>query len=61
LEEDTVGVFNGVGFGVLEIGVRVDAEEIADLDDVGVGSIHPRRPGIDMADRDTAGSGTGNS
>lgn len=61
MEEDTVAVFDRVGFRVLEIGIRVDTEEIAGVDDVDIGSIHPRRPGIDMADRDTTGSSTGNS
>jgi len=48
---------DGVGFRVLEIGVLVEAEEINGVRDGEIGAIHPRCPGIYVANRDIGKGG----
>lgn len=45
-----LGVADRVGHGALEVGVGVEADEVARIDDGLVGAVHPCGPGINVAD-----------
>src|SRR5579862_5151198 len=60
LEKDVVAGVNRVGFSVLEIGICIDAKEVAGFDYIGIGPVDPCCPGINVTDGSAAGTGTGN-
>lgn len=58
--EQTVGVVDGVGLGVLEVGVGVNTNPVGSLRDSDVGGVGPGGPGVDVADLSAAQSSASN-
>lgn len=52
--EETLTLADGVGLGVLKVGVGVHADPVASLNERVVGAVDIRGPGVDMADRSGA-------
>lgn len=50
--EEAVAVRDVVGHGILEVWIRVDAEEVASRDDRVVGAVDPSSPRVDVANGD---------
>lgn len=57
--EETLGIVDGVGLGVLEVRVSVETEPVDSLDGGSVGAVGPGVPGVDVTDGSTAQRGAG--
>lgn len=55
--EERLALGDAVGHSVLEVRVRIDADEVARGDNGIVGGIHPGGPGIDVTDRGSDAGG----
>ena len=55
IEEEAVPIVDAIGHGILEVWVRVHADEVGGADDSVVGAVDPGSPGINVTDRLAAG------
>lgn len=61
VEEQRLAILDGVGLGVLEVRVCVDADEIGGCDDSSVGRVDICGPCVDMTDWGSAQNGASQS